>query len=79
MINLGEIGLYSLYTVKAKCKIVIYVVDIIFNPIQSKLFWRRSDVDFLLHSFFNFNPNLMKLSEIDHWGMLYLLVVTYWT
>ena len=32
-----------------------------------------------LHNFLSFNLNLMKLSAIDHWGMLYLLVVMYCT
>ena len=32
-----------------------------------------------LHNFLSFNPNLIKLSEIDHRGMLYLLIVMYCT
>ena len=32
-----------------------------------------------LHNFLSFNPNLMKLSAIDHWGMLYLLIVMHCT
>ena len=32
-----------------------------------------------LHNFLSFNPNLIKPSAIDHWCMLYLLVVMYCT
>ena len=59
------------------------------NPIQSKLFWRlsvkggggggRIQHPPPPHNFLSFNPNLMKLSAIDYWGMLYLLVVMYST
>ena len=32
-----------------------------------------------LHNFLSFNPNLTKPSAIDYWGMIYLLVVVYYT
>ena len=31
-----------------------------------------------LSNFLKFNPNLMKLWPIDHWGMLFLFVVVYY-